>query len=33
MTLPLPYGGKQRQIMVDLDPQALQAQGDLGRRT
>ena len=26
-TLPLPYGGKPRQIMVDLDPQALQAKG------
>ena len=27
LTLPPPYGGKQRQIMVDLDPQALQAKG------
>lgn len=26
-TLPLPYGGKPRQIMVDLDPQALLANG------
>src|SRR5579862_7226146 len=26
-TLPQPYGGKPRQIMVDLDPQALQAKG------
>ena len=26
-TLPLPYGGKPRQIMVDLDPQALLAKG------
>src|SRR5436309_2031247 len=26
-TLPLPYGGKPRQIMVDLDPQALLAYG------
>ena len=26
-TLPTPYGGKLRQIMVDLDPQALQAKG------
>ncbi len=26
-TLPLPYGGAPRQIMVDLDPQALQAYG------
>jgi len=25
ITLPLPYGGKPRQVMVDLDPQALQA--------
>ena len=25
--VPLPYGGKQRQIMVDLDPQALYAKG------
>ncbi len=25
--LPLPYGGKPRQIMVDLDPQALMAKG------
>ncbi len=25
--LPYPYGGKQRQIMVDLDPAALQAKG------
>src|SRR6266851_5377076 len=25
ITLPLPYGGKPRQIMVDLDPQALMA--------
>ena len=27
ITLPTPYGGKYRQIMVDLDPQALLAQG------
>src|SRR6266699_2415701 len=27
LTLPLPYGGKPRQIMVDLDPQALLAKG------
>ena len=27
ITLPLPYGGKPRQIMVDLDPQALLARG------
>jgi multidrug efflux pump subunit AcrB len=26
-TLPQPYGGKPRQIMVDLDPQALRAKG------
>src|SRR6185295_11558837 len=26
-TLPLPYGGKPRQIMVDLDPEALLANG------
>ncbi len=26
-TLPTPYGGKLRQVMVDLDPQALQAKG------
>jgi CzcA family heavy metal efflux pump len=26
-TLPLPYGGKPRQIMVDLDPQALWSKG------
>jgi CzcA family heavy metal efflux pump len=26
-TLPLPYGGKPRQIMVDLDPQALLSKG------
>src|SRR5208282_67676 len=25
--LPFPYGGKTRQIQVDLDPQSLQAQG------
>jgi multidrug efflux pump subunit AcrB len=25
--IPFPYGGKQRQIQVDLDPQALRAQG------
>ena len=30
ITLPLPYGGKPRQIMVDLDPQALLAKVDLG---
>jgi multidrug efflux pump subunit AcrB len=27
LTLPAPYGGKERQVMVDLDPQALQAKG------
>jgi multidrug efflux pump subunit AcrB len=27
ITLPTPYGGKYRQIMVDLDPEALRAQG------
>ena len=27
ITLPTPYGGKYRQIMVDLDPDALLAQG------
>ncbi|MBV9886499.1 MAG: efflux RND transporter permease subunit, partial [Acidobacteria bacterium] len=27
VALPFPYGGKQRQIQVDLDPQALQAKG------
>src|SRR2546422_5402657 len=27
ITLPLPYGGKPRQIMVDLDPQALLSKG------
>jgi multidrug efflux pump subunit AcrB len=27
ITLPTPYGGKYRQIMVDLDPAALRAQG------
>jgi hypothetical protein len=27
LALPLPYGGKPRQIMVDLDPQALLAKG------
>ncbi|MCW3056029.1 MAG: acriflavin resistance protein, partial [Chthonomonadales bacterium] len=26
-TLPTPYGGKLRQVMVDIDPQALQAKG------
>lgn len=26
-SIPLPYGGKQRQVMVDLDPNALQAHG------
>ncbi len=26
-SIPLPYGGKSRQVMVDLDPQALQAKG------
>ncbi|MGE5647268.1 MAG: efflux RND transporter permease subunit [Acidobacteriota bacterium] len=26
-SVPLPYGGKYRQVMVDLDPQALYAQG------
>ncbi len=27
ITLPTPYGGKYRQIMVDLDPDALNARG------
>ena len=27
LTLPTPYGGKYRQIMVDIDPAALLAQG------
>src|SRR3954451_5023431 len=27
LTIPTPYGGKERQIMVDLDPEALQAKG------
>jgi multidrug efflux pump subunit AcrB len=27
ITLPAPYGGKVRQIMVDIDPKALQAKG------
>ena len=27
VTLPTPYGGKYRQIMVDLDPDALRARG------
>ena len=27
VALPFPYGGKQRQIQVDLDPQALQSKG------
>jgi multidrug efflux pump subunit AcrB len=27
LTLPAPYGGKERQIMVDIDTQALQAKG------
>jgi multidrug efflux pump subunit AcrB len=27
ITLPTPYGGKYRQIMIDLDPDALRAQG------
>ena len=27
LTMPTPYGGRERQIMVDLDPQALQARG------
>lgn len=26
-SIPLPYGGKSRQVMVDLDPQALQSRG------
>lgn len=26
-SIPLPYGGKSRQVMVDLDPQALQSKG------
>ncbi len=26
-SIPLPYGGKMRQVMVDLDPQALQSKG------
>lgn len=31
VTLPTPYGGKIRQIMVDLDPAAMQAKGVSGR--
>ena len=27
LTLPFPYGGRQRQVQVDLDPRALQAHG------
>lgn len=27
LTMPTPYGGRERQIMVDLDPQLLQARG------
>ena len=27
VAIPMPYGGKQRQIMIDLDPQALAAKG------
>ncbi|MBX3411450.1 MAG: efflux RND transporter permease subunit [Pirellulales bacterium] len=27
LTLPTPYGGRERQVMVDLDPQLLQAKG------
>jgi len=27
LTMPTPYGGRERQIMVDLDPQLLQAKG------
>src|SRR5262249_16908777 len=27
LTMPAPYGGKERQIMVDLDPRAMQAKG------
>jgi multidrug efflux pump subunit AcrB len=27
VTLPTPYGGKARQLMIDLDPEALQAKG------
>ena len=27
LTMPTPYGGRERQIMVDLDPQALHAKG------
>ena len=33
ITLPTPYGGKYRQIMVDLDPAALQAQRHHPRST
>src|SRR3984957_14744839 len=29
--IPYPYGGKQRQIQIDLDPQALQARGLSGQ--
>ena len=29
--IPFPYGGKQRQIMVDLDPALLQSQGPVAR--
>jgi len=27
LTMPTPYGGRERQVMVDLDPQLLQAKG------
>ena len=30
--IPWPYGGKQRQIMVDIDPQRLYALGPLAAR-
>src|SRR4029077_11699545 len=27
LTMPTPYGGRERQVMVDIDPQLLQAKG------
>ncbi len=30
--IPYPFGGKQRQIMVDIDPAAMQSKGTLARR-
>ena len=31
-SLPYPYGGKQRQVQVDIDPEALRVQGPVGGR-